>query len=84
MYLSALVETGLLGLLSIGALNAVILKTSWRARHGFFGQWMLCFWAGETVQMLSGDILTYWRVLPLYFWVLAQVVRESDDASARC
>jgi hypothetical protein len=27
------------------------------------------------VQMLSGDLLTYWRVLPVYFWVLALAVR---------
>jgi hypothetical protein len=27
------------------------------------------------VQMLSGDLLTYWRVLPLYLWVLALAVR---------
>ncbi|MGO9261974.1 MAG: hypothetical protein ACLQU1_37575 [Bryobacteraceae bacterium] len=24
---------------------------------------------------LSGDLLTYWRVLPVYFWVLALAVR---------
>ena len=37
--------------------------------------WMLCFWAGQTVQMASGDLLTYWRVLPVYFWVLALALR---------
>jgi hypothetical protein len=26
--------------------------------------------------MASGDLLTYWRVLPVYFWVLALAVRE--------
>jgi hypothetical protein len=36
---------------------------------------MLCFWCGQMVQMLSGDLLTYWRVLPVYFWVLALAVR---------
>jgi len=25
--------------------------------------------------MFSGDLLTYWRVLPVYFWVLALAVR---------
>ena len=40
-----------------------------------FGAWMLCFWCGQMVQMLSSDVLTYWRVLPLYFWVLALAVR---------
>jgi hypothetical protein len=27
--------------------------------------------------MLTGDILTYWRVLPVYFWVLAQAVKDA-------
>ena len=45
------------------------------AQRGFFGMWMLCFWAGQTVQMASGDLLTYWRVLPVYFWILALAVR---------
>ena len=26
---------------------------------------MFCFWAGQSVQMLSADLLTYWRVLPV-------------------
>jgi hypothetical protein len=25
--------------------------------------------------MASGDLLTYWRVLPVYFWILALAVR---------
>ena len=39
---------------------------------------MLCFWVGEMFQMLTGDVLTFWRVLPVTFWVLAQAVREGD------
>jgi O-antigen ligase len=78
MYLSALIETGVLGLAALLFLNAAILRTSWQAlrRGSFFGKWMFCFWVGETVQMLSADILTYWRVLPIYLWVLAQLVVE--------
>ena len=45
------------------------------ARRAFFGTWILCFWTGQTIQLLSGDLLTYWRVLPVYFWVLAVAVR---------
>jgi O-antigen ligase len=76
MYLSALVETGVLGLATLIALNFAILWTSYRkARQGsFFGTWMFCFWIGEVFQMFAGDVLTFWRVLPVYFWVLAQVV----------
>ena len=76
MYLSMLVETGVYGLTALLGLNLAILAASWRAlRAGsFYGKWMFCFWVGEVVQMLSADILTYWRVLPIYFWVLAQAV----------
>jgi O-antigen ligase len=81
MYLSLLVETGVAGLAALVWLNIAILRAASRAsraagaRTQFFGTWMLCFWAGQVVQMLSGDLLTYWRVLPLYFWVLALAVR---------
>ena len=75
MYLSALVETGVVGLLALLWLHAAILRAGWRARASFFGTWIFCFWCGEIAQMLSGDLFTYWRVLPLYFWVLAAAVR---------
>lgn len=81
MYLSLLVETGVAGLAALLWLNLATLRAAARASRGadtrraFYGTWMLCFWAGEVVQMASGDILTYWRVLPLYFWALAMAVR---------
>jgi len=79
MYLSLLVETGLLGLVALVALNVAILSTCYRAmrKGSFYGKWVLCFWIGEVVQMLTGDILTYWRVLPVYFWVLAQATKDA-------
>jgi hypothetical protein len=81
MYLSLLVETGIGGLAALIWLNVAILRAARReaqspdARRSFFGAWMLCFWSGQVVQMASGDLLTYWRVLPVYFWVLALAVR---------
>ena len=81
MYLSLLVETGIAGLAAFLWLNVAILRAAARAsrasspRTSFLGAWMLCFWAGQVVQMLSGDLFTYWRVLPVYFWVLALAVR---------
>jgi O-antigen ligase len=82
MYLSSLVETGVFGLLSLLAMNAAILRVCyWAAKRGsFFGKWMFCFWVGEMFQMFAGDILTFWRVLPVYFWVLAQAAREAAQA----
>jgi O-antigen ligase len=80
MYLSLLVETGVFGLAALLWLNWAILRAAWRAarspRNSFFGEWILCFWTGEMTQMLFGDLLTYWRVLPIFFWVLALAVRE--------
>jgi len=81
MYLSLLVETGIAGLAALIWLNVAILRAAGTAsrsadgRRAFCGTWMLCFWAGQVVQMASGDLLTYWRVLPVYFFVLALAVR---------
>ena len=65
-------------------LNAAILAAAYRAsksggRRSFFGTWMFCFWVGQSVQMLSVDLLTYWRVLPLYLGVLALATRKEPD-----
>ncbi|MCW5977805.1 MAG: O-antigen ligase family protein [Bryobacteraceae bacterium] len=87
MYLTLLAETGVLGVTAFLALNVALLAKarnaarSRDAQASFFGVWIFCFWCGELVQMLSGDLLTYWRVLPLYFWVLATAVRRADAAA---
>jgi O-antigen ligase len=82
MYLSLLVETGIVGLAAMLFLNVAILRAAARsAKHSFFGEWIFCFWIGQIFQMLSGDLLTYWRVLPVYFWVLAMAVRRSREDS---
>jgi len=81
MYLTMLVETGVIGLAALLWLNTAILRAAARAvraadpTRSFFGTWMLCFWSGQMVQMLSADVLTFWRVLPIYLWVLALAVR---------
>jgi hypothetical protein len=81
MYLTMLVETGVLGLAALLWLNTGILRAAAHAARAadptrsFLGTWMLCFWSGQMVQMLSADVLTFWRVLPIYFWVLALAVR---------
>lgn len=76
-YLSVLIETGVLGLAALIALNFTIIRRAYRAARSsnlsqsFLGTWMFCFWLGESVQMLSGDLLTYWRILPAFFCVMA-------------
>ena len=85
-YLSMLVETGVLGLATLLILHVTILRGAHRAARsadptrGLLGVWMLCFWCGQIVQMLSGDLLTYWRVLPVYFCVFALATREREAA----
>jgi O-antigen ligase len=81
-YLTLLAETGIAGLLAVAAVNIAILACAYRAARSpdsvrsFTGAWMFCFWAGQSVQMLSADLLTYWRVLPVYFFVLALAARS--------
>jgi len=89
MYLSMLSETGVVGLASLVWLNTAILRASHRAacnanpHTSFFGTWMFCFWLGQSFQMLSADLLTYWRVLPVYFLVMAWAVRDANQAPAQ-
>jgi O-antigen ligase len=87
MYLSLLAETGITGLAAFLFMNYQIVRKAHRAatrsphsHAAFFGTWICCFWIGEMVQMLSGDLFTYWRVLPIYFWALASAARlDSAD-----
>ncbi len=82
MYLSMLVETGVLGLAALITLNLAIVRAGYRAARSvdrnksFYGAWIFCFWIAQSVQMLSADLLTFWRELPVYFWVLAMAVRR--------
>lgn len=84
-YLDLLVETSVFGLALFIGLNVYILHAGIRAvrspnaRARFFGRWITCFWIGELVQMFFGDLITYWRVLPIYFWVLATAIRETQS-----
>lgn len=81
-YLSMLIETGIAGLAALLIWNVAVIRVSYRAaksddvRRSFCGTWMLCFWAGQIVQMFSADLLTYWRVLPVSMCVLALAVRR--------
>jgi len=81
-YVSMLMETGIVGLAALVIWNVSVVRASYQAagsedpRRSFCGTWMLCFWSGQIVQMFSADLLTYWRVLPVYMCVLALAVRR--------
>lgn len=76
MYLSLLLESGVPGLLGLGAFCLAVLVVSLRmSRHdneavAGLGRFLFAFWCGEMVQMLTGDVLTFWRVTPVYLAVL--------------
>ena len=88
MYLSLIAETGIPGLLLMGVLTIAMLRAGLEARRSgstaawFYGTWFVCFWVSELVQMLSVDVLTYWRVLPLAFFTLALARREAMAGEA--
>jgi O-antigen ligase len=81
-YLSMLIETGIAGLVALMVWNIAVIRAAYHAarsedeQRSFCGTWMFCFWAGQIVQMFSADLLTYWRVLPVYMCVLALAVRR--------
>jgi O-antigen ligase len=86
-YLDLLIETGLFGLLTFLAMNIEMLRQSLRAARrsntlaGMLATLFFCFWMGELAQMLSGDLITYWRVLPIYFCILGIALRQSEISS---
>ncbi|HZU24845.1 MAG TPA: O-antigen ligase family protein [Bryobacteraceae bacterium] len=87
-WLSVLVETGIAGVAALLALNAAILWTTFRAarssnpRAAFYGTWAFAFWIGEMVQMCAADLLTWWRLLPVVFFVIAMAtIATRQDAA---
>ena len=83
-YLSLFIETGISGLCTFLILLGLILRASFRAARSagpqasLLGKWMFCFWCGQAAQMFSGDLLTYWRVLPVYFWAIGATIRACE------
>ena len=87
-YLSAFIETGIAGLAALCALHVAILRTTYRAASSanpaaaFYGLWAFSFWVGQIVQMGAADLLTYWRLLPVFFFVIAMAVLKAREQSA--
>jgi len=70
------------------ALHVAILRTTYRAARSvdpvtaFYGVWAFSFWVGEVVQMGAADLLTYWRLLPVFFFIIAIAVLKARERSA--
>ena len=88
-WLSVLIETGIAGFVSLLVLNFAILGACYRAARtaspvrALVATWFLCFWCGQMVQMLSADLLTYWRLLPAYFCVLALATANGRERACQ-
>jgi hypothetical protein len=87
-YVSAFIETGIGGLAALCALHFAILRATFRAVRSanpaaaFYGLWAFSFWVGEMVQMGAADLLTYWRLLPVFFFAIAMAVLKAREQSA--
>jgi O-antigen ligase len=93
-FISLSFETGVLGLAAFIWLNATLLKSLYRtSRHQIstlrlYGGFLFAFWCGEMVQMMTGDIFTYWRNVIIFFTLIAALqelshsLRSEQDVSA--
>lgn len=76
-YLSSLFETGILGMVAFLYLNRVILRLLHKCRLrsstncSLYASFLLAFWCGEMVQMVTGDIFTYWRNMIVFLAMMA-------------
>jgi hypothetical protein len=85
-FLSLTFEAGVIGLAAFLWLNRAVLGSMYQAsrRRGSVravcAAFMFAFWCGEMVQMVTGDLFTYWRNMVVFFAALA-VVQESPEGS---
>jgi O-antigen ligase len=83
-FLSAAFETGLIGLIAFLNLNWVIFRSLHRtSQHRNstirrYAAFLFAFWCGEMVQMVTGDLFTYWRNLVVYLALISLVQRLSQ------
>src|SRR5439155_8284190 len=85
-FLSLAFETGILGLIAFISLNIAIFRSLHKtSQHQnstihLYSTFLFAFWCGEMVQMLTGDIFTYWRNLIIYFLFMGAVQRVSRSS----
>jgi O-antigen ligase len=85
-FLSLTFETGLIGLAAFVWLNQAVFSSTHRARRqqssvrAVCATLMFAFWCGEMVQMVTGDLFTYWRNMVVFFAAMA-LVQEVPERS---
>lgn len=78
-FLSLTFETGIIGLAAFLWLNWAVFSTTLKACRqrdsvrAIGAAFMFAFWCGEMVQMVTGDLFTYWRNMVVFFAALALV-----------
>jgi O-antigen ligase len=88
-FLSLAFETGITGFIAFLNLNWVIFRSLHQTTQHQnstvrrYGAFMFAFWCGEMVQMMTGDIFTFWRNVILYFSLIALVQRLSRQDRVR-
>jgi len=86
-FLSLTFETGIIGLAAFLWLNWRVFNTTLRASRqrdsvrAIGAAFMFAFWCGEMVQMVTGDLFTYWRNMVVFFAALA-LVQAAPEGSA--
>lgn len=87
-FLSLTFETGVVGLAAFLWLNLAVFSSTYRASQQrdsvrtVCAAFMFAFWCGEMIQMVTGDLFTYWRNLVVFFAVLAVVQEQSAGSVA--
>ena len=85
-FLSLTFEAGIIGLAAFLWLNQTVFSAMHRAseRRGsirpVFAAFLFAFWCGEMVQMVTGDLFTYWRNMVVFFAVLALVQEVPEES----
>jgi len=85
-FLSLTFEAGIIGLAAFFWLNRVVFSSTLRASRqqnsvrAIGAAFMFAFWCGEMVQMMTGDLFTYWRNMVVFFAALALVQEAPEGA----
>jgi len=86
-FLSLTFEAGIIGLAAFLWLNRAVFSTTLRASQqrnsvrAIGAAFMFAFWCGEMVQMVTGDLFTYWRNMVVFFAALALVQAVPEGAT---